>query len=145
MNNIKLKSVDLSNLRDSVKIIEIKLDNSVNIIDEMGGPDYFYIRIDISNNTIIPTNDDKNLSLLEQFTNANYAGIYDTYIEFSSFEGCYSIYSIGEENEWNLDFHGSELEDESGNINENLKEKILDTINPSSLFEIANEVLNACN
>jgi hypothetical protein len=120
------------------------LDNSANVIDEMGGPDYFFIRVDTSENMAIPCNDNKELSLMEQFTNADYAGIYETYIEWQSFEGMYSISSIDDKREWSLDFHGGSLEDESGEINESDIDKITEVINPKSLFKLANEVLQAC-
>jgi hypothetical protein len=144
MNKIELNSVDLTNLIDVCKLIEIRLDNSGNIIDEMGGPDHFYIRIDTSNNSAIPCNNDKNSSLMEQYTNANYAGIYESYIEWQSFEGGYSVYPIDENQDWNLEFQGSSLEDESGKITEDNKNKIIESINPRSLYKIANEVLQAC-
>ena len=144
MNKIEIKSVDLTNLIDVCKLIEIRLDNSGNIIDEMGGPEYFYVRVDTSKNMAIPYNDDKDLSFMEQYTNANYAGIYETYIEWQSFEGGYSVYPIDENQDWNLEFQGSSLEDESGKITEDNKYKIIETINPKSLYKIANEVLQAC-
>jgi hypothetical protein len=144
MNKIELKSVDLTNLKDVCKLIEIGLANSGNIIDEMEGPEYFYVRVDTSKNMAIPYNDDKDLSLMEQFTNADYAGIYETYIEWQSFEGMYSIYPIDENQDWNLEFHGSSLEDESGEITEDNKDKIMEVINPKSLYKLANEVLQAC-
>ncbi len=144
METLKLNSLDLSSLKDVCKIIKIRLDNSVNIIDEMGGPDYFYIKIDTTNNTAIPLSDDANLSLMEKYTRANYAGIYEAYIECGSFEGCFSIYSADDNHDWNLDFQGSELQDESGDLNENQKEKIVEIINPKSLYLLANEVLEAC-
>ncbi len=142
MKKIKLNSLDLRRLKEVCKIIEIRLDNSVNIIDEMGGPDNFYIRIDTSNNTAIPCNDDKNLSLMEKFTTANYAGIYGAYIECRSFEGCFSICSVDDNQDWNLDFHGSELQYSSGDITDDQKEKIIEIINPESLYHLANEVLD---
>jgi hypothetical protein len=144
MNKIELKSVDLTNLKDVCKLIEIRLANSGNIIDEMDGPEDFYVRVDTSKNMAIPYNDDKDLSLMEQFTNADYAGIYETYIEWQSFEGMYSIYPIDENQDWNLEFHGSSLEDESGEITEDNKNKIMEVINPKSLYKLANEVLQAC-
>ena len=144
MKEIKLDSLDLSVLKDFCKLIEIRLDNSVNVIDEMGGPDYFYIRVNTSKNTAIPYNEDSNLSLMEQFTNADYAGIYETYIEHQSFLGIYSIASVDDNQEWSLDFHGGDLENEEGEINENDKNKIVEVFNPESLYKLANEVLQAC-
>jgi hypothetical protein len=144
MNKIELNSVDLTNLIDVCKLIEIRLDNSGNIIDEMGGPEYFYVRVDTSKNMAIPYNDDKDLSFMEQYTNANYAGIYESYIEWQSFEGGYSVYPIDENQDWNLEFQGSSLEDESGKITEDNKNKIIESINPRSLYKIANEVLQSC-
>jgi hypothetical protein len=144
MNKIELKSVDLTNLIDICKIIEIRLANSGNIIDEMGGPEYFNIRINILQNAAIPIIKDENLSLLEQFTEANYAGIYESYIEWKSFEGSFSIYPIGDNLDWNLAFQGSYLEEEEGDFTEIDKNKIIESINPKSLYKIANEVLQAC-
>lgn len=144
MKEIKLLSLDLSMLKNLCKQIEIRLDDSANVIDEMGGPDYFYIRVDTEKNIAIPYNDDSDLTLMEQFTNANYAGIYETYIEWQSFDGMYNISSIDDKQEWSLDFHGGDLEDESGEINESDKNKIMEVINPKSLYKLANEVLGAC-
>jgi hypothetical protein len=110
----------------------------------MDGPEYFYVRVDTSKNMAIPYNDDKDLSLMEQYTNADYAGIYETYIEWQSFEGGYSVYPIDENQDWNLEFQGSSLEDESGEITEENKNKIMEVINPKSLYKLANEVLQAC-
>jgi len=144
MKEIKLDSIDLSVLKDFFKLIEIRLDNSVNVINEMGGPDYFYIRVDTSKNTAIPCKEDSDLSLMEQFTNADYAGIYEAYIENQSFLGMYSIASLDDNQEWCLDFQEGYLYNEEGEINENDKNKIVEVINPKSLYKLANEVLQAC-
>lgn len=144
MKNIELKSVDLTTLKNLCEIIQIRFDNSNNIIQEMGGPDDFYIRVDTSKNSAIPFNENKDLSTMEQFTNANYAGIYGSYIEAQSFEGCFDIYPIDEKQNWNLNFHGGFLENESGDISEENKSKIIQYLGPIEVYNLANEVLETC-
>lgn len=144
MKNLKLTSVDFSGLKGLSKLIDLTIENSENVIEEMGGPDVFCIRIDISNNAAIPINEDENLSLIEKFTTANYAGIYEGYVKKESYDGVFSISSADEDQDWNFDFHGTSLEDYSGDINEKLKDGIIGTINPKSLYKLAIEVLQYC-
>ncbi len=141
---IKLGSVNLSDLQDVSFILTISFANSVDLIDEAGAPENFYIRINTALNSAIRINEDDSLSLLEQYTDASSAGIYESYIEFKSFEGLYSISSNDENSDWSLDFHGNSLEDEYGEISEEQVEKIMEFLNPKSIFKIASEVLSAC-
>jgi hypothetical protein len=143
MKSIRLQSVDLSSLKDHFQFIRIRLNNSVDIIDEFDGPENFYIKLDTIHNTAVPINDNEDISLLEQYTDATYAGIYESYIEWGSFEGMFSISS--ENDEWNLDFHGSSLEDEYGDISEEEKNAVIELLNPKAIFLIAEEVLSHCN
>lgn len=144
MKNLKLNSIDVSALKSIVDKIILRLDNSVNIIDEMGGPESFYIHLDTLNNAIVPIKTDQGLSQLEQYTNADYAGIYETYIEGKSFNGMYSISSEDEARNWSLSFHGSSKEDETGDLKEDERKLITETLNPKSIFLIADEVLKNC-
>ena len=144
MKNIKLTTVDLKALVKVADKITIRLDNSTNIIDEMNGPEFFYINLNVVNNTIEPVNDKDELSLLEQYTNADYAGIYETYIEWKSFEGMYSISSADNKNKWSLSFQGSEKMDESGELREEERKLIIEILNPKSIYLIADEVLRSC-
>jgi hypothetical protein len=110
----------------------------------MGGPESFYIHLDTLNNAIVPIKSDETLSQLEQFTNADYAGIYETYIEGKSFNGMYSISSEEEVRNWSMSFHGSEKEYETGDLKDDERKLITETLNPKSIFLIADEVLKNC-
>lgn len=144
MDLIEIRSVDLTSLKDVCKLIKIELDNSVDIIDKLGGPDTFFLVIDTARNAAIPYNHDKNLPLIEQFTNANYAEIYEWYVELESFEGTFSISAADNIQKWCFDFVGDSLLDESTELDEltgsNLK-KITEIINPQSMFQLAYEIL----
>jgi len=141
---IEIKTIDLTSLKSVAETINIQLDNSVNVIDEMNGPEYFYIQLDVVKNAAMPINTDETLSLLEQYTKADYAGIYETYIEWKSFEGMFCISSGDANRNWSLSFHGSEKQDETGDLKEEEKKLIAEILHPKSIYFIADEVLSSC-
>jgi len=141
---IEIKTIDLSPLKRIAQKISLQLDNSVNVIDEMNGPEYFYIQLDVVKNAAMPINTDETLSLLEQYTKADYAGIYETYIEWKSYEGMFCISSGDANRNWSLSFHGSEKQDETGDLKEEEKKLIAEILHPKSIYLITDEVLSYC-
>jgi hypothetical protein len=109
----------------------------------MGAPDSFYIKIDISKNSAVPINNFRIHTLLKQYTDAEYAGIYGPYNRNQSFDGIYTI-STYDGGGWSLDFHGSDLESQSGGISDAHLEKISELLNPESIFIIIDKVLKFC-
>jgi hypothetical protein len=109
----------------------------------MGAPDSFYIKIDILKNSAIPINNFRMHTLLKQYTDAEYAGIYGPYAQNQSFDGMYTI-STCDGGDWSLDLHGSDLESQSGKISDAHIEKILELLNPESIFIIIDKVLKFC-
>ena len=146
MNEIKLNSVDLSKLIGLAEKISICYTNSYYFVDNMGGEDYFYIRINPETNCAEIVNSEEGLSNLEIFTNTKYAGIDQYYIDKKSFEGMFSIHSWDDNRDWTLEFHGDNLlnEDEIGDIDEKEKMIILESLSPKSVYLIAEEVLRIC-
>ncbi len=142
MEKIQIKSIQLSKISHISETITIRYDNSVNIIDEMGGEDFFYIELNTKENCAIKIKSDPELSLSMQFLLADYAGIYSTYVELKSFEGIFGISGTSANGDWSMEFHGQYLE-ESENIGDEDASLIEEVLNPMAVFEIANEVLNA--
>lgn len=147
MNEIKLNSVNLSNLDGIAEKITICYTNSDYVIDHMEGEEYFYIRVDPKTNCAeIINSEEEGLSILEMFTNTKYAGIDQFYIDKGSFEGVFSIHSWDDNRDWELEFHGDDLlnEDEIGDLDENEKLMIQESLSPKSVYLIADEVLGIC-
>jgi hypothetical protein len=142
MEKIQLKSVQLNNLSGLSEVITIKYDNSINIIEEMGGEDYFYIKVNTKQNCALKINNDPKFSLSKQFLLAEKAGIYSSYIELESFEGIFEVSADITDGKWSIEFQCGDVES-SENIEEsdiNLIEKVL---TPKVAFLIADEVLSA--
>jgi len=142
---MELNSINLSSLRDFCKTLEISIDNDDYNIDEMGGPEVYEIRLDVNGNMLLKINDDNSLSTLEQYTNADFAGIPENYIERESFEGLYCISSLDENKKWTIEFHGASIEDQSGDISQNEVEIISEALNPKNLYKLIDEVLSNCS
>ena len=144
MDKIKITSVDFSGLQSVSKLIQIRLDNSINIVEEMNGPEYFVVQIDTATNVAVPIKQGKGLSKLEQYTDAQYAGLYGTFIELEEILGHFVISSLDEGQDWKLFFHNTSLEDEMGDISEQDFEMIRELLNPKAVFAIVDEVLSDC-
>ena len=135
---------DLSGLQNVSKLIEIRLDNSINIVEEMDGPENFVVQIDTAANVAVPKKKGKGLSKLEQDTGAKYAGLYETFIELEEILGHFDISSLDEDKDWKLFFHNTSLEDEMGDISEEDIDAIKDVLNPKAIYAIVDEVLREC-
>ena len=142
MDKIKISTVVIEPLSLISNIVKLQFDNSSTIIDEMEGEEYFYLLLDTKSNSAIGFSNNVGESVSKQFLNVENAGFYNTYVEWKSFEGCFSISSYDSNTNSQISFHGSEIID-SENVSEADIKLISSILTPKNVFAIVNEIISA--
>lgn len=141
MNTLKIKTIQFQPLSLFSDIVCLQFDNSSTIIDEMEGEDFFNLLLDTKANSVIVFPNNKGESISKQFLDAENAGLYYTYIEWKSFEGCFNVNAYGIDTIKRIGFHGSEITD-SENVSDTDLKLISSILTPKNVFALLNEVLN---
>lgn len=144
---MKIKSLDFRELLSVAKKIMICLENSLDVVENMGGEQNFYILLDTNSNSAIIINENPGIILLESYTKSKVVGLDEYYIKDESYDGIYEIFSYDDESrEWIMEFHGDELlnDEEITDISESEKILITKILNPKSIYLIIQEVVNYC-
>jgi hypothetical protein len=125
-------------LKTELDVVVFNVDNSEESIDEHDGSDSFTIYYDFKNNCIYkhdPNQDDEYYC----FLNSWHASMSNYYKENKKFLGSYSMSDLN--NNWHVRFHG-DFESASGDIDENLTNKIKENINSTAFYTFIDEVLD---
>ena len=143
MDQIKINSVNINPLALISDIVQMQFDNSSTLIDEMDGEEFFYLLLDTKANCAVVFSSNEGASMSKRFLDAENAGIYETYIEWKSFEGCFNINAYGADViEKRIGFQGSEITD-SENVSESDISIVSTVLNPKNVFALVNEILNS--
>ena len=78
----------------------------------------------------------------EIYTNSKFSEIYYTYVEWESFEGCFSVTSI--DGSWECYFHGG-LEEKIGELSDKNQKIIESEITPQTLYFFLQELFQKIN
>jgi hypothetical protein len=149
---LSLSKTHFQELGEAYGILVFEITNSDDAWQRFGGTEKFSIIYDVVNNKVLPfrkdspDEDDMNLIKKWQYLNSLHVGVYEPYLDNHAFEGYFTVsnyfFDISvPDGCFNINFHGSEVDESSTQSDKYTIDKISKYITPSSMFEFISDVL----